>query len=192
MGSNGIPRLPKVTMPRKRITIRQARVEDNDLMATLGRQTFFDSFGADNPPEDMAAYLEESFSPDIQAAELADPSSHCLIAEAGGLPVGYARLVEAPAPPCISAHRPIKLVRLYASKPWIGSGVGAALMTRCIAEAQQRQCDGIWLGVWGRNSRAIRFYRKWGFSEMGTQAFLLGTDRQTDLVLWLSLKPSTE
>ena len=176
-------------MQHKRITIRKARAEDNELISTLGRESFFDSFAADNSPEDMAAYLEESFNPGIQAAELAEPSSRFLIAEAGGVPVGYARLVEAPALPCISAHRPIRLARLYACKGWIGSGVGAALMTACIAEAQQRQCDGIWLGVWRKNVRAIRFYRKWGFSEMGTQSFLLGNDRQTDRVLWLPLEP---
>jgi ribosomal protein S18 acetylase RimI-like enzyme len=101
--------------------------------------------------------------------------------------VGYARLVEASAPPCIHAEKPIQLARLYARKRWIGNGVGAALMTACIDEATRRQCDGIWLGVWGRNLRAIQFYRKWGFSQMGTQPFVLGDDRQTDLVLWLPL-----
>lgn len=143
------------------IEIRTATPQDSRLLSTLGRETFFDSFTADNHPEDMAAYLEKSFSPDIQAAELAEPSARFLIAEAGGIPVGYDRLVEAPAPPCISAQRPIKLVRIYACKRWVGSGVGAALMTACIAEAQKRRCDGIWLGVWGRNARAFRFYQKW-------------------------------
>ena len=69
----------------------------------------------------------------------------------------------------------------------IGSGVGAALMTACIEEATRRRYDGIWLGVWGKNIRAIRFYSQWGFVQVGTQPFVLGNDRQTDLVLWLPL-----
>ena len=174
-------------MPRTPITIRQAGVEDHQRIAALGRQTFVDSFAADNRPEDMATYLEKAFSPSIQAAELAAPSSRFLIAETGGIPVGYARLVEISAPPCIQAKKPIQLARLYARKAWIGSGVGAALMTACIDEATGWECDGIWLGVWGRNARAIRFYRKWGFVQMGTQPFVLGNDRQTDLILWLPL-----
>ena len=60
-------------------------------------------------------------------------------------------------------------------------------MRACIAEAQRRRCDGLWLGVWGKNDRAIQFYRQWGFLQMGTQTFVLGNDRQTDLVLWLPL-----
>jgi ribosomal protein S18 acetylase RimI-like enzyme len=41
----------------------------------------------------------------------------------------------------------------------------------------------LWLGVWERNPRAIAFYRKCGFTEVGTQTFVLGTDHQRDLVL---------
>ena len=177
-----------VTMQPTPISIRKAGIEDNELIAALGRRTFFDSFAADNHPEDMDAYLDKAFSPNIQAAELAQPSSFFLIAEAKGVPVGYARLAETPVPPCIDSSRPIQLMRLYACNERIGSGVGSALMSACIAQTRGREYDGIWLGVWSKNRRAIRFYRKWGFSEMGTQPFLLGNDRQTDLVLWLPLK----
>jgi len=187
MDANTISHPKTETMQRMPITIRQAGVEDDERIASLARETFVDSFAADNRPEDMAAYLEKAFSPSIQAAELAEPSSRFLIAETGGEPVGYARLVEGMAPLCIKAKKPIRLSRLYARKRWIGSGVGAALMTACIDEATGRQCDGIWLGVWGRNARAIEFYHSWGFVQMGTQPFVLGNDRQTDLILWLPL-----
>ncbi len=187
MNANIISHPRTVTMKRMQITIRQAGVEDHERLSSLARETFVDSFAADNHPENMAAYLEKAFSPRIQATELAEPSSRFLIAEAGGKPVGYARLVEASTPPCINAKKPIQLSRLYACKRWIGSGVGAALMTACIVEATRRQCEGIWLGVWGKNTRAIRFYNQWGFVQMGTQPFVLGNDRQTDLILWRPL-----
>jgi len=187
MDTNTLSRPRTVTMQRMQITIRQAGVEDHERLSSLARETFVDSFAADNHPEDMAAYLEKAFSPSIQAAELAEPSSRFLIAETGGKPVGYARLVEVLAPPTINAKKPIQLSRLYACKRWIGSGVGGSLMTACIKEATRRRCDGIWLGVWGKNTRAIRFYSQWGFVQVGTQPFVLGNDRQTDLVLWLPL-----
>lgn len=176
-------------MQRVHITIRQAGVEDNERIATLGRETFYDSFSAENHPEDMAVYLDASFNPQQQASEIADALSLFLIAEIEGEAAGYARLLQSPAPPLIQARQPIQLARLYACRRWIGRGVGAALMTACIAESRQRQCGGIWLGVWGKNRRAIRFYHQWGFSEVGSLPFLLGNDRQNDLVLWLPLKP---
>lgn len=41
----------------------------------------------------------------------------------------------------------------------------------------------IWLSVWERNRRAMAFYVKSGFREVGSTAFILGTDRQRDRVL---------
>ena len=41
--------------------------------------------------------------------------------------------------------------------------------------------------VWERNARALAFYAKSGFVDVGTADFYVGTDRQTDRVLAMSL-----
>jgi ribosomal protein S18 acetylase RimI-like enzyme len=165
------------------IRIRSATPDDNALLARLGAQTFRDTFGPDNTAEDMAAYLAQAFGAEKQAAELVDPRTTFLIAMFEEEVVGYARLREGPAPDCVSAARPIEIVRFYAAVSWIGRGVGAALMARCLEHARQRGCDVVWLDVWERNVRAIAFYRRWGFAEIGTQAFVLGSDAQRDLLM---------
>jgi nucleoside-diphosphate-sugar epimerase len=45
----------------------------------------------------------------------------------------------------------------------------------------------LWLGVWERNPRARRFYEKCGFVDVGSQAFVLGSDPQTDRVMVTTL-----
>ena len=165
------------------ISIRLATAADNGLLANLGAQTFFDSFAADNTPENMTAYLAASFSSQKQAAELADPANTFLIAETAGAVAGYARLKVGSPPECIRGARPIEIVRFYSVAAWIGRGVGAALMQACLAEAARRGCDTVWLDVWERNPRAIAFYRKWGFVEAGAQTFQLGDDLQHDLLM---------
>ena len=170
------------------LTIRRATRADHGLLAELGRQTFSDSFAADNTPENMAAYLAEAFSPARQAAELAEPGTSFLIAETqeaggSGQPVGYARLKAGPAPACITGRRPLEIARFYAATAWIGQGVGPALMQACLAEAARHGCDCLWLDVWEQNPRAIAFYRKWGFAVVGEQTFQLGDDLQHDLLM---------
>lgn len=165
------------------LVIRRAVSQDNVLLSELGAETFVEAFGAQNTPEDMQLYLAGSFSPDIQAAELSDPSTVFLIAEVGGESVGYARLRQGNSPPAIRAAHPIEIARLYARSRWIGRRVGAALMQECLSEAHGRGCDVIWLDVWERNERAIAFYQKWGFAEVGTQPFRLGDDIQKDLLM---------
>ena len=174
----------------KQVHIRHATAGDNALLAELGAQTFRDTFAADNTPENMAAYLTASFSPDKQAAELAAPASVFLIAEVEGVTVGYTRLKEGQPSAGITGVHPLEIVRFYACKEWIGRGIGAALMQVCLNEAEQRGCDTIWLDVWERNARARVFYRKWGFAEVGSQTFQLGDDLQHDLLMQRPVFPS--
>jgi GNAT superfamily N-acetyltransferase len=176
-------------MDRSLINIRRASAADSTLLAGLGASTFRDSFGSANTPEDMAKYLSESFSPSIQAAELANPRNAFLLAEVEGEPVGYVRLRQGPLPPTIPGSRPLEIVRFYAVEPWIGRGVGARLMKACLDLAAQNGHDTLWLDVWEQNPRAIAFYKKWGFEAVGNQPFRLGDDLQNDLLMARSIEP---
>lgn len=165
------------------VTIRQAHLDDASLLAGLGARTFRDTFGPDNTEADMVAYLEHAFHAEIQAREIADPMSRFLICDVDGNPAGYARLRLGSAPACVTGTRPVEIVRFYADSPWIGKGVGAALMTACLDQAAELGSDVIWLGVWERNPRAIAFYTKWGFAVVGEQEFALGDDVQHDVLM---------
>ncbi len=79
-------------MQNSNLYIRCARIEDADLLAELGAQTFAETFTEDNTPEDMAAYLAASFSLETLTAELTDPLSIFFIAEVDGHAAGYAKL----------------------------------------------------------------------------------------------------
>lgn len=166
-----------------RITTRTASPADAALLATLGAATFRDTFAVDNTPEDMALYLAEAFGESAQGAELADEANVVLIAEDEGEAVGYAMLRLGAAPSGVAGRDAIEIARLYAVERMIGAGVGAALMRRCLHEAAARGNDVIWLGVWERNARAIAFYTRWGFEDVGRQSFVLGHDHQTDRVM---------
>lgn len=170
-------------MKNNKITIRKATAADNTLLAEIGRQTFYDSFAADNTPENMAAYLKGAFSPEIQARELADPDTVFFIAEIEGQPVGYTRMHVGTSPVSKKGESAIEIVRIYSQKEWIKGGVGPALITTCLEEAARRGFDTIWLDVWAYNPRAIAFYKKWGFVEVGNQAFQLGDETQIDILM---------
>ena len=170
-------------MAAAKIEMRYGTVEDAPLLADLGARTFQETFAAENTPQDMAVYLCASFGAERQAAELADPKSVFFIAEVGGQAVGYARLHSGAPAEGVTGERPIELLRIYALREWAGRGVGPRLLEACIAEAQARGHDVLWLGVWERNLRAQAFYRKWGFVEVGQHTFQLGSEPQTDLVM---------
>ena len=169
------------------MNIRYGTTDDAKILFELGARTFYDTFTQDNTPEDMDAYLKKSFSPEIQFNELSQPDVIFLIAESESIPVGYAQLILNSKDESTKGARPLELRRIYASREYIGKGVGKQLMKATISEARQRDCDCIWLGVWQKNQRAIDFYKKWGFREVGTQTFKLGDDLQNDFIMELEL-----
>ena len=60
-------------------------------------------------------------------------------------------------------------------------------MASVLDTATRHGARALWLGVWEQNPRAIRFYRRLGFREVGDHVFVLGTDPQRDLVMVRSL-----
>lgn len=169
------------------MNIRYGNAGDATMISELGAKTFYDTFAIDNTPENIDLYIKESFSPEIQFNELSEPEVIFLIAESEGIPIGYAQLKMNSKDESIKGNRPLEIRRIYASQEYLGKGVGKELMKATISEARQLGCDCVWLGVWEKNLRAIDFYKKWGFREVGTHLFSVGDDPQNDFVMELEL-----
>ena len=166
------------------IRLRRATTADARLLAELAARLFEDTFGPDNDPEDMRAYLAGAFSEEKQLAELADEERAVWLAlDSAGRAIGYAVMRRGTHSNGIVAERPAEVQRIYADRSWHGRGTGRALMSACMEQARAWGCDVLWLAVWERNPRAIAFYEKSGFRKVGRQTFLLGRDVQHDDVM---------
>jgi len=165
------------------IEIRIATVEDAERVSAFAARTFAETFAADNAAEDMALHLATTYTPELQRTELADRTMRTLVAERDGEMVAYAQLASHEAPGCVTGAAPIELARIYIDRAWHGHGIAQAMMRRAIEEAKQMGGETLWLGVWERNPRAIAFYRKMGFTDVGSHDFVLGRDVQTDRVM---------
>jgi GNAT superfamily N-acetyltransferase len=170
-------------------SIRKAHIGDAKALSEIAEATFRATFGAVNTAEDMELHCRSSFGEPIQAAEISDPEMLTLVSEDEGRLIGYAQLRWRDAPDCVSAKRPAEIQRLYVVEGWHGKGVAQGLMQACIDEVEQRGSDALWLGVWERNPRAIAFYKKLGFVEVGNHTFALGGDPQRDIVMVRSVAP---
>jgi diamine N-acetyltransferase len=179
--------------PSAPFSLRPATPPDAATLAALGERTFRDAFAAHNRPADMDAYVALAFGVRQQSAELGDPRVTCVLAESADhahstsprAAIGYAVVRQAAdeVPDCVTGPDPVELARLYVDRPWHGCGVGDALMDAAIRAAQERGGRTLWLGVWEHNPRARAFYARWRFAEVGEHAFVLGADRQRDLLL---------
>lgn len=167
------------------LSIREATKEDAVLIADLSRQTFYDTFAADNTKEDMDLFLNKQFTRGRLILEVGAPENTFLLAHLDKEVAGYVKLRESKQPKSLGTKNALEIARLYAATAMVGKGVGKALMQASIDIAKARGKEVIWLGVWERNLRAIAFYQKWGFEKFDEWDFLLGNDLQRD---WLMKK----
>jgi GNAT superfamily N-acetyltransferase len=165
------------------LNVRLAGPDDAAAVGAFGERSFRETFGPDNRPEDMDAYCAATYAVDRQRAELAAPDRVTLLAEVEGVLTGYAQLRDGVAPACVTGPDPIELLRFYVDRRWHGQGIAGALMEQTVAQAVRRGRRTLFLAVWERNPRAISFYRKQGFRDVGSQPFQLGKDVQTDRVM---------
>lgn len=167
--------------------LRRAVAADAPSLAVLAERTFRDAFGARNSPENMDLHCARTFGPEIQQREIADPGLITTIAESDHAMIGFSQLKPANAHPSVVASRPAEIRRLYVVAEWHGRGVARLLMQDALDTAAREGCDVLWLGVWEHNPKAMAFYRKFGLEVVGTHAFMLGQDRQRDLVMSVKL-----
>ncbi len=167
------------------ILIRTGTKDDANLIADISRKTFSETFGYLNTKENMEKFLTEQFSFESLVNEVSEPGNSYLLAFDNKVPVGYARLHEGVKHTEFGKSDSLEIARIYVINSAIGTGVGAALMRKCIFIAKELKKEIIWLGVWEKNIRAISFYTKWGFEKFGEHPFILGDDMQND---WLMKK----
>lgn len=159
---------------------RIATVDDVELLASISRKTFFDTYNEFNTKEDMDLYMAQYFNHQTLVDELNNPLNIFVFVYDGDELSGYVKLSDSHVPDKLQGLTVLEISRIYSVKEKIGKGVGKKLLDESIAIAKQKNKQLIWLIVWKENARAIAFYQKNGFEIFDEQDFILGTDVQHD------------
>ena len=173
------------------LRIRRATLDDAATLAAFGVRVFIDTFGDANKPDDLREYIESTYGVAQQAEEIGDTDMATWLVERDGALIGFAQLSRKRLPPQPVGANPVEIYRFYVEHAAHGTGVAQALMSASFAQARDWVADVVWLGVWEHNPRAMAFYRKFGFVDVGSMDFFVGPDRQTDRVYVLPLAGAT-
>ena len=165
------------------IQIRPATIHDAAPLSTLATTVFSETYGAMIPPDTLQTHLEEQLSVEALRVDLVDSSTHYFVTYCNETLIGFSKLSATHQPSALACTKSIEMVKLYVASGYHGFGMGAKLMKRSLFEAKERGYESIWLCVWEKNERAISFYRKWGFEQVGMMEILVGEVVFDDLVL---------
>ena len=98
-------------------------------------------------------------------------------------PVGYIKLNYDDAQSEFKEKNALEIERIYVTGNHHGKHLGKHFINYVVNLATQKNFSYVWLGVWEHNHKAIGFYKHHGFVEFSTHYFLLGDDRQKDILM---------
>lgn len=163
--------------------IRKANFADLSSLVEMAKTAFVQAFTEGNKIENVNAYLEEAFTIEQFTEEMESPSSVFFLLEIDGDLAGYAKVNFVPAQTDLNDQASLEVARLYLLQEYVGLGFGKILLNHTINFAKLNRKKYLWLGVWERNARAIRFYEKHGLSIFGSHPFPFGDEIQTDFLM---------
>lgn len=158
-------------MDKPPFTLRAATARDAETIAALSIQVFLDTYATGGVRPDLAQEALTEYSVDAFAARLAETGRRFIVAEVGSGLVGFAETLIAEAPAPVGGVSGAQLVRLYVQPAAQGSGVGKALLDAAERLAVRESSKALWLIAWERNDRALAFYARLGYADVGAGTY---------------------
>lgn len=160
--------------PMQMIEIKKATPKNANTLALLGRRTYIESHGHFiKDKNDLIKYVSGAFSNLKIREEIGDPNTIFYIAYVEGLPVGYIKLVLNAQCNSVASNNSCQLERIYILNDFIPLKIGQQILDLAENKAKELDLNTMWLSVYTKNERAIRFYKKNGFKKVGSLDFLV-------------------
>jgi ribosomal protein S18 acetylase RimI-like enzyme len=163
--------------------IVRANANDAEKLQKISQKTFFETFEQENTAENMQNYLSNNFSLEKLLSELRHQQSEFYFLFSGNEIIAYLKINFGDAQVEKQLDNALEIERIYVLKEFQGKNAGKILMEKAEKIAREKNCLYVWLGVWEKNFKAIRFYQNFGFVEFDKHLFILGDDAQTDIMM---------
>ncbi len=167
--------------------LRSAVAGDEEALSLVGAASFLESFAGVIAGADVLEHCRVQHASAKYAAWLRSADAWLCLAEMHAAPIGYA-VLTAPDLPVAVTENDLELKRIYLLHRFHGTGIGRALMDWSVSTARALGKIRLLLAVYAGNARALSFYRRAGFQEVGTREFRVGSGTYHDLVLGLGLE----
>lgn len=166
------------------IKIKTAKEADAGLLALLGRITYVESHGhfIDNK-NDLSKYIDNAFSVSKTRQDIKNTKNLLYIIYVDDLPVGYSKLVLNATHESVISLSNCRLERIYILNDFIPLKIGQQFLNFIEKKAKELKLDTMWLSVYIKNDRAIRFYEKNEFKNIGELNFLVNGREYENIVL---------
>lgn len=169
------------------IEITRATVKDAEGVQRIASATFLETYSAVNSAENMQDYLASHYTLDQFITELKHPFSEFYLAVLNQKIIGFLKINFSEAQTELQDKAALEIERIYVLSEFHGKKIGQLLFEKALKIARNNNLSYVWLGVWEKNPKAIRFYEKNGFTVFDQHLFQLGDEEQIDLMMKIDL-----
>lgn len=148
------------------VVYRKACQADLTCLRVLAMQVYLDTYATQGISPPLAREVMQLFSEPALALRLHSPEVEITVAEVDGHLVGFLDMAsggDCPVPSVEGAE----VYRLYVQRAFQREGIGRQLL--CLAEERAAAWGSpwLWLTAWSGNDRALAFYARVGYQDVG-------------------------
>ena len=152
---------------------RAATPADALCLGVLSTHVFLDTYAPHGIRPAIANEVLARHSVAVYQSLLADPVVTLLVAECDGHLVGFSLVRNAVGHALVPDAAAAELDRLYVHERFTGRGIGRDLLRHAEKAAAARGADTLWLTAWEGNVRALGFYPRRGYADLGRTVYTI-------------------
>jgi GNAT superfamily N-acetyltransferase len=164
------------------VTFRAATAADAPCLSALATRVFLDTYAADGIRPSLAREVIAHLSLPVVSALLETHSGRFIVAERTGHMIAFAQVTLGAMHGLVGGRPAAELNRLYVLERFSGTGVGTALLDRAESRAAESGASVLWLTAWEGNRRALRFYARRGYADVGSTPYVFEGERYENRV----------
>ena len=168
-------------------TIQNVKKKEVKHLQFISENTFSESFAKDNSKENLKSYFDLAFSLKRLSEELNNSLSRFYFIYVDETLCGYFKINIGESQTEIKSDDGLELERIYILAEYQGKRIGEKILEKIKKMAILEHKKYIWLGVWELNTKAIKFYERFGFKKFDTHIYQIGDDPQIDWMMILKL-----
>jgi diamine N-acetyltransferase len=167
--------------------IRKAQEGDASGLAAVSIEVFLHTYLRDGVSPLFADYVLSEFTAQKFRNALDDSNMAIWVSENGIGIDGFVAVCSTATPPLADCS-PLEIMTLYVRPSHQSGGKGIALLRRALEHCSRIGGESAWLKVNAENERAINFYLKHGFNEIGFTYFRIADQAYENHVMKIDLR----
>ncbi|WP_156117593.1 GNAT family N-acetyltransferase [Collimonas arenae] len=147
-------------------------------LTALSIQVWLHTYATEGVSDDLAREVLTIFTPAYFQEVIADTDYRLLVEVDGANLLGYI-LLDLDSPCEEQNYGGVEVDTLYVQEHFHGRGIGRALLDHAMKHAGKL----LWLKAWAGNTRALAFYKAYGFTDIGMAWHVIDDQKYENRIL---------